>query len=126
MAQAETIAAMREALAWLSLLGDHIGNGVTEDRHKHGVPLGPMGRCNAISRLRDAIEAEADPLPRPCCDCINTHGDDPAAWLSRWPAGAAWHPDLKAHLCDGCADERRSWAEEEPDPYDLPPYADGY
>lgn len=58
MARTETIAAMREALAWLSLLGDTIGNGVTEDRHGHGVPLGPMGRCETIGRLRAAIEAE--------------------------------------------------------------------
>jgi len=65
-------------------------------------------------------------MTRPCCDCVNTHGDSPAGWLSRWPTGADWRPDLKAHLCDGCADERRSWALEEPDPYDLPPYADGY
>jgi hypothetical protein len=58
MARPETIETMREALAWLCLLGDHIGNGITEDRHGHGVPLGPMGRCQTIGRLRAAIEAE--------------------------------------------------------------------
>lgn len=84
------------------------------------------GRWHATENLAGFLAASADPLPRPCCDCVSTHGDDPAAWLSRWPAGAEWHADLKAHLCDGCAEERRSWAEEEPDPYDMPPYADCY
>jgi hypothetical protein len=64
--------------------------------------------------------------PQPCCDCVNLHGDDPAAWLNRWPLGAEYRPDLKAHLCDGCADEREGWARVEPDPYNMPPYADGY
>jgi hypothetical protein len=57
---------------------------------------------------------------------VNLHGDDPAAWLNRWPLGAEYRANLKAHLCDGCADEREDWARVEPDPYDMPPYADGY
>jgi hypothetical protein len=64
--------------------------------------------------------------PVACCDCVQLHGDDPAAWLNRWPAGAEYRSDLAAHLCDGCADERRSWAAVEPDDYDMPPYSDGY
>jgi hypothetical protein len=64
--------------------------------------------------------------PRPCTDCVNIHGDFAAAWLNRWPLGADWQPRFKAHLCDGCYDDRADLELIEPDPYDLPPYADGY
>jgi hypothetical protein len=65
-------------------------------------------------------------MAHPCCDCVAIHGDDSASWLSRYPAGAEWRQSLKAHLCDGCAEERHSWAAVEPDAYDLPPYADDF
>jgi hypothetical protein len=38
--------AIKGALPWLILLGDHIGNGTQDD---------PMGRCDAILALRRAI-----------------------------------------------------------------------
>jgi hypothetical protein len=60
----------------------------------------------------------------PCTDCVNVHGDDPAAWLNRWPAGAEWWSDYKAHLCDGCADDRRDLTNVEPDAYEMAPFGD--
>jgi hypothetical protein len=62
--------------------------------------------------------------PVPCSDCINIHGDSPSSWLRNYPLGAEYRPDLKAYLCDGCADERRECFNTEPDPYDMPPYSD--
>jgi hypothetical protein len=47
--------------------------------------------------------------PRPCLDCVEIHGDNPGAWLSQWPAGAEWRAEHRAHLCDGCADDRGDW-----------------
>lgn len=44
---------------------------------------------------------------RPCVDCVRVHGELPDLWLAQWPEGADWHDDLRAHLCDGCADDRR-------------------
>lgn len=64
--------------------------------------------------------------PAPCCDCVQIHGDDPAAWLNQWPKGAEYRDRFKAHLCDGCADDRDDWLRVELDDYDLPPYSDGY
>ena len=49
------LAACEAALPWLSLLGDFIGNGVESDKHNHGTPIGPMGRCDAIGAIKNAI-----------------------------------------------------------------------
>ena len=62
--------------------------------------------------------------PVACCDCVQLHGDDPAAWLNQWPKGAEYRDRFRAHLCDGCADDREALFHVEPDAYDLPPYAD--
>jgi hypothetical protein len=50
-----------------------------------------------------------DHAPVPCEDCVSIHGETPEYWLSNYPLGADYHSDLKAHLCDGCADERREY-----------------
>jgi hypothetical protein len=49
------IAALQGTLPWLSLLGDFIGNGVEVDKHSHGTPLGPLGRCDAILAVKTAL-----------------------------------------------------------------------
>jgi hypothetical protein len=54
---AQSLEAMKAAVPWLSLLGDFIGNGVSVDKHNHGTPLGDMGRCDAMLKLRDAIDS---------------------------------------------------------------------
>lgn len=51
----ELLEALEATLPWLSLLGDFIGNGVMVDKMNHKTPVGPMGRCEAIAKVRDAI-----------------------------------------------------------------------
>ena len=63
-------------------------------------------------------------IPHACEDCVNVHGDDAAAWLKKWPAGAEYRRRHRAHLCDGCADDRddhdQAAAEDDrPDEYDV-------
>ena len=50
--------------------------------------------------------------PVPCHDCVEVHGDKPAAWLERWPDGAERRARYGMHLCDGCFDERLEWEQE--------------
>jgi hypothetical protein len=47
----ELMLAVQGALPWMILLGNYIGNGTKED---------PMGRCNAILAMRDALGREDD------------------------------------------------------------------
>ncbi|MFN9694830.1 MAG: hypothetical protein ACK550_13720 [Synechococcaceae cyanobacterium] len=58
----------------------------------------------------------ATATPAPCLDCVEVHGDDPAQWLEKWPAGADWSPRHGAHLCEGCEEERDDWERVEPGP----------
>lgn len=57
----------------------------------------------------------ASSTPQPCFDCVNIHGDKPAEWLNKWPAGAEWNSRYQLHLCDGCAEERQSEEQAERD-----------
>lgn len=43
--------AIKDALPWMIKLGDYIGNGTQAD---------PMGRCNAILKMRIAVEKRDD------------------------------------------------------------------
>ncbi len=61
----DLINAAKGALPWLSMLGDYIGNGVIEDRNKHGVLIGENGRCDTILALKEAIKSAEHELVDP-------------------------------------------------------------
>jgi hypothetical protein len=47
----EMMLAIQGALPWMILLGDYIGNGTKDD---------PMGRCNAILAMRNALGRDTE------------------------------------------------------------------